>query len=198
MSIPYRNVERWGPVSQLLHWAIVVLVLAMAVLGLTMTDMASGPDKIRVYALHKSIGLTILGLVVVRLAWRLVAGAPHPVPGTPGWQARAAAVTHGVLYLLLFAMPLSGWVLNSASGFPLRWFGLFNLPAIAPRGRDLHELAESAHELMFWVLALLVLAHAAAAVWHHLFLRDATLARMLPRGWLRVPETASTESCDGA
>jgi cytochrome b561 len=77
--------------------------------------------------------------------------------------------------------------MNSAAGFPLQWFGLFNLPAIAAHDHDLHELTESMHEWLFWALVALAAAHAAAAVWHHLFQRDDTLARMLPRGWLDAP-----------
>lgn len=180
--------DRWGGISQLLHWTVAVLILVMAYLGLTMGDLPNGPDKIKTYALHKSIGITILALVALRLLWRLYAGTPRPVPGSPRWQERIASLTHAAIYLLLFAIPLSGWVLNSAAGFPLRWFGLVNLPHIVGESHDLHELAEEAHELMFWVLALLVVAHAGAAFYHHIFQRDATLARMLPRGWLRTDD----------
>ncbi len=194
--MPLKNTaNQWGSVSKMLHWIVVVLILMMAVIGLTMGDLPNGPDKIWVYALHKSIGITILVLVVLRLAWRLYAGAPQPVAGTPQWQERFATFTHWALYALLLAMPLSGWLVNSSAGFPLQWFGLVNLPAIAGRDHDLHELAESIHELLFWVLAALVVAHAAAAFYHHLFQRDATLARMLPRGWLR---TDATENHDVA
>lgn len=181
--------DRWGGISQLLHWLVVVLILAMAWLGLTMGDLPNGPDKIETYALHKSIGITILALVALRLLWRLYAGTPRPVPGSPRWQERIASLTHFAIYALLFAIPLSGWILNSAAGFPLQWFHLVNLPYIVEKNHDLHELAEQAHEIMFWLLALLVVAHAGAAFYHHLFQRDATLARMLPRGWLRVEDT---------
>ena len=176
----------WGSVSKLLHWLIVLLILGQGTVGLLMGELRNGPDKIQVYALHKSFGLTILALVALRLLWRLYAGAPEPVPGTPTWQDRIARITHVGLYVLLFAIPISGWVLNSAAGFPLQWFGLVNLPAIAGKDDGLHELAEEMHELLFWILVGVALAHAAAAVYHHLFQRDATLARMLPRGWLRV------------
>ncbi len=184
--------DRWGSVSQLLHWLVVILILVMAYLGLTMEDLPSGPDKIKTYALHKSIGITILGLVSLRLLWRIYAGTPHPVSGTPAWQERIASLTHWAIYGLLFAMPLSGWVVNSAAGFPLQWFGMVNLPHIVGRDHDLHELAEDAHEIMFWALAWLVAAHAGAAFYHHIFQRDATLARMLPRGWLKVGEEKVT------
>ena len=187
--MPLKNTrEEWGSVSKALHWLVVLLILAMAWIGLRMGDMPNGPDKIATYAMHKSIGITILALVLLRLAWRLYAGAPAAVAGTPAWQERAASLVHWALYGVLLAMPISGWVLNSASGFPLQWFGLVNLPAIAGRDHDLHELAESVHEWLFWTLVALVVAHAAAAFHHHLFQRDATLARMLPRGWLRTTE----------
>src|SRR5690606_39976005 len=93
-----------------MHWLIVLLVIAMAALGLTMVELPNTPFKLKLYNLHKSIGLTIFALMLLRLAWRAYAGAPPPVPGTPTWQARAASLTHGLLYALLFAMPVSGWV----------------------------------------------------------------------------------------
>ena len=195
--MPLKNTrEEWGVVSKTLHWLVVALILAMAWLGLTMGDLPNGPDKIATYALHKSIGLTILALVLLRLGWRLYAGAPETVPGTPPWQERIASLTHWALYALLLAMPLSGWVLNSSSGFPLQWFGLFNLPAIVGKDHDLHELAEGIHELLFWALVALVVAHAAAAFYHHLSQRDATLACTLPRGRLRTD--TNTENRDVA
>lgn len=178
--------DRWGAISQLLHWLIVLMILGIGTVGLVMTEMRNSPDKIQVYLLHKSMGLTLLALVALRLLWRMYAGAPRPVPGTPHWQERIASLTHGALYVLLFAMPLSGWLLNSAAGFPLRWFGLFKVPAIAGKDPGLHELAEQAHELLFWTLIALALVHAAAAVYHHVFQHDATLARMLPRGRRRA------------
>lgn len=174
--------DRWGPVSMLLHWTIVVLIGWMAWLGLTMVDMPPTPAKIEAYALHKSLGLTLLALVVLRLAWRLFAGAPRPVAGTPTWQARLASTTHWAMYALLFAIPVSGWVFNSASGYPLQWFKAFNLPAVAARSEALADAAIGVHEAGFWLLLLLVLVHAGAAFHHHLFKGDDTLRRMLPGG----------------
>lgn len=192
--MPLKNTaHEWGTASKLLHWLVVLLILAMAWIGLTMGDMPNGPDKVARYALHKSIGLTLLAVMLLRLGWRLYAGAPDPVPGTPRWQARIASLTHWALYALLLAMPISGWVLNSSSGFPLQWFGLINLPAITGKDHDLHELAEEVHELLFWVIVTVAVLHAAAAFYHHLFQRDATLARMLPRGWLRVDATENND-----
>ena len=186
--MPLKNSpNQWGSISKLLHWVVVALILAMAWIGLTMEDLPNGPDKVATYALHKSIGITILALVLLRIGWRLYAGAPGPVAGTPRWQHAIASLTHLALYGVLLAMPISGWLLNSSSGFPLQWFGLFNLPAISGRSEDLHDLAEDLHEWLFWAMVTLAVLHAAAAFFHHVFMRDATLARMLPNGWLRTP-----------
>lgn len=173
--------ERWGAISKWLHWTVALLIVAIATLGLYMVDLPNNPQKIRLYSLHKSLGLTLLVLAALRLAWRMLAGAPDPVAGTPRWQHRIATATHGALYALLFAMPLTGWLFNSAAGFPLQWFGLFNLPRIAASDPGLRDLAKLLHEGGFWLLLVLVIAHAGAAFHHHLFLRDATLTRMLPR-----------------
>ena len=181
--------DQWGAISQLFHWLIVLMILGRGTVGLIMTEMRNSPDKVQLYHLHKSFGLTLLALVVLRLAWRLYAGRPQPVP-MPRWQERVAALSHAGLYVLLFAIPLSGWLFNSAAGFPLRWFGLFNLPALAAKDQALREVAGETHELLFWALIALVVVHAGAAFYHHLFQHDATLARMLPRGWLRAPTPA--------
>lgn len=185
--------ERWGPVSQALHWLIVLLILVQGGIGLFMTEMRNSPGKIETYALHKSIGLTLLALVALRLLWRLYAGSPLAVAGMPRWQHRIAGLTHALLYALLVALPLSGWLFNSAAGFPLQWFGFFNLPDLAAADQDLRELAGDLHEWLFWALLAIALVHAAAAVYHHLFQQDATLARMLPQGWLRVPAPLRSE-----
>ena len=174
------DVERWGAVSIALHWLTFVLVLGIAIIGLLMTDMASSPLKIQVYGLHKSFGLTVLALTALRLLWRLIARSPEPVAQTPAWQHAIARLTHGAMYALLVAVPLSGWWFNSAAGFPLRWFGVLPLPKLS--GFDAHAkaLARSTHETLFYVLAGLIAAHALAALWHHYRLRDTTLSRMAP------------------
>ncbi len=175
------NRERWGAVSQILHWTIAVLILGMAVVGLTMTELPKSPKYFWVYDLHKSTGLTVLTLMVLRLGWRLYAGAPPPVPGTPTWQHKLATLTHGAIYVLAFAQPLSGWLYDSASGLRrFRWFWLFDVPKLSPPDPGVRGIAHEMHEWGFWGLAALVLVHAGAALWHHFIQRDATLARMLP------------------
>lgn len=181
-----RNRNRWGPVSQALHWAIALLVLVMAAIGLSLDELPRSPKWFWVYDLHKSIGLLVMALVVVRLAWRLFAGAPPPVPGLPRLQRIAAGATHWLLYMLILAMPLSGWLYDSASGLrPLRWFGQFAVPKLVGPDEALAGEFHDIHETLFTILIAVVLLHVAAALWHHVFRGDATLARMLPRGWIR-------------
>ena len=176
--------DRWGGVSQLLHWTIAVLILSIGAIGLVMGELPRSPKWFWVYTLHKSLGLTVLALVLVRIAWRLYAGAPPPVEGTPRWQARLASLTHGAIYVLILAMPLSGWLYDSASGLrPFRWFGLAEVPKLSPPHEALADAMHETHELLFWVLIALVIGHAGAALYHHFVRRDATLARMLPRRW---------------
>ncbi|TKS54630.1 cytochrome b [Luteimonas yindakuii] len=181
--------DRWGPVSKLLHWTIVVLIGWLAWLGLTMVDMPTTPAKIDAYALHKSLGLTLLALVTLRLAWRLYAGAAHALSGTPRWQTRIAGITHAGMYVLMFVIPLSGWLFNSASGYPLQWFRQFNLPALAGQDAMLAQSARLVHEVGVWLLLALVAMHAGAALYHHFVQRDATLRRMLPSIFRKRPRT---------
>jgi cytochrome b561 len=186
------NAERWGAVSQALHWLIVLMIFGLAVVGLTLDELPRTPSYFWVYTAHKSMGITVLALVLVRLAWRLYAGAPRPVPGTPGWQHATAVVTHVLLYAVMFAMPLSGWLYDSASGLrPFKLFGLLEMPKLAAPDEAIAATAHEIHEWGLYVLIVLVMVHAGAALYHHLFLSDATLARMLPRGWLRASAPAA-------
>lgn len=167
----------WGPLSKCLHWLIAAMLVAMAALGLSMTEMPNGIDKIKTYALHKSVGITVLALVLLRLLWRWRAGPTPTAPG-PRWQQRLARATHTALYLLMLAIPLSGWAFNSAANFALRWFGWFNLPRLVPADPALKSVFREAHQWLFWALAALVLAHVAAALKHHFIDRDDVLGRM--------------------
>lgn len=193
--MPIRNTtERWGWVSIGIHWLSLLMVLSLVVVGLLMQEMANSPTKIEVYGLHKSFGLSLLALTVLRLLWRLFAGTPAAVPGVPRWQQLAAQASHGALYAILLAMPLSGWLYNSASGFPLKWFGLFSLPKLSGYDADVKAFALGMHEWLFIALAVVVSIHAAAALKHHYFDRDATLARMLPG--LPPPDGAAKDDKD--
>jgi len=197
MPMPIKNhADRWGAVSITLHWLTALMILGLVVVGFLMQELANSPTKIQVYGLHKSIGLTVLTLTVMRLLWRLFAGVPAPAPGMPRWQARASGISHGALYVILLAMPLSGWLYNSASGFPLRWFGLFALPKLSGYDAGVKAFALGAHETLFLVLAAIVTVHALAAFKHHYYDRDRTLVRMLPL--MKPPAPAVRDNEPGA
>lgn len=172
--------ESWNGVTKFIHWTFVLIILTMAIVGLTMEDIESPGTKIAVIAFHKSLGITALALAAFRLVWRLISKDPPKIPSIPTWQHLIAKVTHALIYVFLFIMPISGWVMNSAKGYPLQWFKLFNIPAITAKNPHLADVAHEIHESAFWVLTALIVMHVGAAFYHHIFQRDATLKRMLP------------------
>lgn len=185
--MPLKNTEnRWGGMAQSLHWLMALGILGNGVLGLIMDEMPRGMAKLNTFAIHKSIGLTVLALLILRVSWRLFDRAP-PDESMPRWQRFAAHATHGVLYLLMLAIPLSGWIYNSLHGYPLQWFKWFNLPALMEKNEALSDLAGETHEVLFWVLVAVLIAHVGGALVHHWFERDNTLLRMLPFVRLRKP-----------
>jgi cytochrome b561 len=181
--MPIRNTrQRWGSLSQLLHWLIVALIVLQAALGLTGVLLPLGVQKIAVLARHKSIGITILGLAAVRLIWRWL----NPTPALPSnlkpVERFLAHFTHAALYVLLFAMPLTGWTMSSARGFPVSWFNLFQLPDLVPKSDALYNALVTTHAALAIALAGTVTLHVAGALKHHFVLKDDTLRRMLPSG----------------
>jgi cytochrome b561 len=175
------NGRQWGSVAKFFHWIIALAILGNGTFGLLMDEASSPMKKINWLALHKSIGLTVLALFLLRVLWRWGDGRPPEEPA-PRWQQRAAHLTHGVLYVLIAAIPLSGWWFNSVTGKPLQWFKLFNVPALAAKSDDLQHFAHGLHEYLFWFLLLVLVAHVGAALKHHVFDRDNVLHRMLPFG----------------
>ncbi|WP_049623425.1 cytochrome b [Frateuria defendens] len=173
------DASRWGAIAKFLHWIMALGILGTGILGLLMTEMKPSMSKISVYALHKSIGLTLLALFLLRLLWRFFDGRPRDLP-SPRWQQLAAHATHGMLYLLIAALPLTGWWFNSAHGYPLQWFKLFNLPALGAKDEATANLAHALHEYGFWLLLLVLVVHVGAALKHHVFDHDDVLRRMWP------------------
>ncbi len=170
----------WNRLVQVLHWLGLLLVLTIAVIGLVMVDLPRGSDLRRsFFLLHKSLGMTALALAGLRLLARALTRAPASL-SMPSWQSWLAQVSHVLLYALLLAVPLSGWLLNSVAGQPLPWFGLIELPALTGKSPGWRNPVETTHVWLFWTLAGLVCLHALAASHHHWIRGDATLRRMLP------------------
>jgi cytochrome b561 len=176
-----KDPERYGGVAQALHWLTAGLIFVMIPLGFYMEGLPLGQFKFDLYQVHKSLGLTVLLLVLARLIWR----ARHPAPplpvGMPGWERVAARVTHVALYGLLIAQPLIGFLHSNAANFPVVFWGLVPLPALIGANEALADSLISAHAVVGFALTLLVVMHIAAALRHHFVKRDAVLLRMLPR-----------------
>lgn len=197
----FNSDKRYGAVAMLLHWLIAFAIIGMIILGLYMTDLPNNAsDKFYLYQLHKSIGLTILGLSVLRLAWRLINPIPH-LPAHLGLFERVAAhLTHYAFYGIMIGLPFTGWMMVSVS--PLEMPTLYfeqltlevpHLPAMEwPLIKDFgsaqaaEDALKAVHKwLAYGTIALLVL-HIAAAMFHALILNDDVLRRMLP--WTGVGE----------
>lgn len=164
------------------HWLMAVLLIANFALGLTMSDMELSPQKLQFVSWHKWVGITLLGLITLRFLWRAFANRPVLLPMAT-WQRRLAKLTHFLMYLLLFAVPISGWVMSSAGGFTVTYLGLFPLPDLVAKDKQLFELLKEIHEVLNFTLLGLVILHVLAVLKHQFIDRDATLARMVP--WLK-------------
>jgi len=184
--------DHWGAVSQLLHWLIVVLIALQATLGLTGILLPLGVEKLSVLARHKSIGITILGLAALRLLWRWLNPTPPLPSNLRSYERILAHCTHAGLYVLLFAMPLTGWIMSSARGFPVSWFNLFQLPDLVPKSKALYGAMVVTHATLASSLAVIVALHIAGALKHHFVLKDDTLRRMLPFGRTTLGVLAAT------
>lgn len=178
--MPARNSSvRYGWVAQVLHWGIVALLVVQVTLGKLADSLPVGLERLIMMSRHKSFGITILGLAAIRLAWRLF-DRPPPPPAMPRWQEIAARLNHWGLYLILFALPLTGWLMSSAANRPASWFGLVQLPDFIAPDEGLEEIFEETHELLVNVLFALAGLHVAAALKHQFVDRDGLLLRMLP------------------
>lgn len=175
-----RNTERsWGAPARLLHWFTAALIFAQFALGWMASSWRLSPTKLELFVWHKSVGLVVLLLVLVRIGWRLAGPAPLLPAGTPRWEHRAARVSHFLLYALMLALPLSGWVINSAANIPFRVFGWFALPDITVPDEGLADVAKAVHFSLVIALALLLAGHIGAALRHHYGKRNDVLLRML-------------------
>lgn len=175
-----RNTESgFGWAAKGLHWLTALAIAAMFAIAWWMDELPIGLAKLQAYGWHKSLGMTILAVTVLRLVWRLANPQPKFL-GPAGWQRLASQAAHGALYACLIAMPILGWLMSAAANTPVNVFGLVVLPNPIGADKALAELLAEAHETVGTVLLVLIGLHAAAALKHHLVDRDATLRRMLP------------------
>jgi cytochrome b561 len=172
--------DAWGWPAVVLHWVIALLVIGLFGFGLWMKEVPARPDRPFYYAIHASIGITVLALMVVRFVWWLRNATPVLPEGTPDWQSRVSKISHRLLYTLTFATLVIGWLLSGTMRQPLEpmLFGLIPIPQIL-EGRTFHSPLGFAHEYLAYALIALVVVHAGAALYHHFIQRDDVLRRML-------------------
>ena len=173
--------RRYTGLAQAFHWTTAALMFAALALAWVMVNMPrTAPNREFLYTLHKSIGLTILALAILRTAWRLRHPPPPPSNLAGRLEHRLAEAAHILLYVILFGMPMTGYVISSAGGNAISYFGLFDLPAL-PRSETAQHWAVWAHVAIGqWLVYALLLLHLAAVVFHVVIRRDRVLDRMLP------------------
>jgi cytochrome b561 len=175
------SMQRYTRAAVLLHWMVALLIIGAFALGLIMTDMPGlTPAKLKYYSWHKWAGVTVLLLAAVRLLWRLATRAPEYTEPLPEWQRWAAHATHGLLYLLMFAVPLSGYFYSLAAGVPVVFFGVVELPVLIDANADIKPALKAIHYWLNMLMAALVGMHVAAALKHQFIDGHPILRRMAP------------------
>lgn len=180
--------KRYGAVGQLFHWAIVVLVIVQFTLGLQAEGLDASLERLQLMARHKSFGMTIFMLMVLRLGWRFISPPPSLPDSMAGWERFLARGTHWLLYAILLLMPIAGWITSTAKDLSVSWFGVFTWPDLVGGNRPVAEVAQATHETLALLLLVVVALHVAAALRHHFFKKDSVLLRMLPVRKSRIEE----------
>jgi cytochrome b561 len=182
--IPVENTaSRYGLLAIVLHWAMALIILALVAMGLYMVrlpDVGFNKEKILLIIWHKEFGVLALMLFLLRFAWRFGGILPRLVEGFPEWQQVAARFVHLCFYALMFALPMSGWLMSSAAGIPVSFFGLFYLPDLIGYDDYRFQKLITIHHWLGYALIPFIFVHAGAALGHHFVYRDETLRRMLP------------------
>ncbi|MFO1073691.1 MAG: cytochrome b/b6 domain-containing protein [Geminicoccaceae bacterium] len=171
---------RWGSVQIGLHWTIAVLILLVQVpAGIAMNAVAPGDLQNALYNVHKNVGLIVFLLACFRLAWRWRHPVPYLPADLPAWQASAARATHGLLYALLFLLPITGFLYTALSGYPVPFLMLWDIAKLVPENKPLGEVFKYLHVGLTLLLAVAAALHVAGALHHHLVRKDGLLQRML-------------------
>lgn len=179
----FRNTTReWGTLSKALHWIIVLLIITQWTIAQRADALPNGLAKLQALAWHKSFGMTILMLALIRLVWRWLNPVPTLDGVTKAWERTLAHISHFLLYALLFAMPLTGWMMSSAKNYPVSWFKLFQWPDLVQPSEKVFQFMHSAHEAMFLALVVVALLHIGGALKHAVIDKNDVLKRMLPFG----------------
>lgn len=171
---------RFGIIAMLFHWVMALLIISLLILGIYMVLLPINPLKLKLYGIHKEWGTVVFMLVVLRLIWRVSNVIPSLPSSMARWEKFAALSMHYLFYFLMLAMPISGWLLSSAAGFPVSFFGLFILPDLVQPNESLRILLTDIHKWLGYGFILAILGHMGAAFEHHFLRKDDIMRRMLP------------------
>lgn len=171
------STNHFGLVAILLHWIMALLIIGLLAEGLYMVSLPIGLEKLKLYGWHKEYGILVLGLVIVRFIWRLINKAPQL--SLPWLELLAARLVHYSFYAFMFAMPITGWLLTSASGLPPSFFGLFTLPNLIAPNEEYRQILQTVHQGLGYGLIAVIALHIAAALKHHFINKDDILRRMI-------------------
>ncbi len=163
-----------------LHWLMAVLFFGMLGLGFYMQGLPLSPEKLKLYSWHKWIGVTVFLLALIRLAWRVTHQPPALPQSMPRLMQVAAHAGHHMLYMLMFLIPLSGWLMSSAKGFQTVWFGILPIPDLLEKNKELGDLLLTVHVSLNYLFIAVLAGHIGAALKHHFIDKDDILTRMLP------------------
>jgi cytochrome b561 len=158
---------QYSAVAKTLHWVIAALIVTQFALAWSADDLPIGLHKLALLARHKSFGMTVLMLAIIRLAWRFMRPPPALPDDMTPVERRLAKATHVAFYVLLFAMPLTGWMMSSAKNYSVSWFGLFTWPNLLSQSDDAFVFLQETHEILSWALLGLAVLHILAALKHH-------------------------------
>jgi len=170
--------ETYGLIAKAFHWPMAIIMLGLLLLGLYMEGLDPSPDKYELYGLHKSFGLLILWMVGLRLIWRFYTKLPEPHENHQRWERVLAKIAHFLLYVSMIGMPLTGWLMSSAGGHPVGFFGI-SMPSLMEKNEDFGKLMNETHSILAFTLVGVILLHAAGAMKHHFIDHDNTLKRMM-------------------
>ncbi len=173
-----KNTEnRYGAIAIFLHWLVAILLIGLLILGLYMVAVPISLEKLKLYGWHKEYGMLALMLALIRIVWRVANIIPSL--SLPLWEIIAARTVHWAFYGFMFAMPVTGWIITSAAGLPVSFFGLFVLPNLVSPNPDLMQLFQEIHEWLGYGLIATIVLHTSAALKHHFINKDDILKRML-------------------
>ena len=170
----------YSAISKWIHWITAICVLGLIPAGIIMHRLPEGALQDRLFDMHRSFGIFVLALAVLRVLARRAFGVPRPVETLTRFERIASTAAHHSLLALIFVMPLLGWLMMSAYGIKVPVFGLFELPKILPENESLYKVLSKAHQLLGFLMAFIIAAHAGAALMHAVVKRDGVLDRMLP------------------